>query len=212
MSNVFHEYDQQYSELSINLSKKCSLAFSLKGGEKKEKLSEITYDLENAEKLISKMDHAASNLPPNIKSILLEKLKESKSSLKRLRNEIKRNTSENLKVTTREEVLEAEKAVCKDMDLADQRSRLMKSTEGLVRTREMIKDSQRKLLETENIGISILENLQRQKESLQNSQAMLHEIDDTVKESRSIVRSIKIKEFFTVTAPIIIYFLFKLVK
>ncbi|AED94456.1 unnamed protein product [Arabidopsis thaliana] len=207
MSNVFHEYDQQYSELSINLSKKCSLAFSLKGGEKKEKLSEITYDLENAEKLISKMDHAASNLPPNIKSILLEKLKESKSSLKRLRNEIKRNTSENLKVTTREEVLEAEKA-----DLADQRSRLMKSTEGLVRTREMIKDSQRKLLETENIGISILENLQRQKESLQNSQAMLHEIDDTVKESRSIVRSIKIKEFFTVTAPIIIYFLFKLVK
>jgi len=40
----------------------------------------------------------------------------------------------------------------------------------------------------------------------------LHEIDDTVKESRSIVRSIKIKEFFTVTAPIIIYFLFKLVK
>ncbi|KAL9281745.1 putative vesicle transport v-SNARE domain superfamily protein [Arabidopsis thaliana] len=207
MSNVFHEYDQQYSELSINLSKKCSLAFSLKGGEKKEKLSEITYDLENAEKLISKMDHAASNLPPNIKSILLEKLRESKSSLKRLRNEIKRNTSENLKVTTREEVLEAEKA-----DLADQRSRLMKSTEGLVRTREMIKDSQRKLLETENIGISILENLQRQKESLQNSQAMLHEIDDTVKESRSIVRSIKIKEFFTVTAPIIIYFLFKLVK
>ncbi|KAG7604312.1 putative vesicle transport v-SNARE domain superfamily protein [Arabidopsis thaliana] len=207
MSNVFHEYDQQYSELSINLSKKCSLAFSLKGGEKKEKLSEITYDLENAEKLISKMDHAASNLPPNIKFILLEKLRESKSSLKRLRNEIKRNTSENLKVTTREEVLEAEKA-----DFADQRSRLMKSTEGLVRTREMIKDSQRKLLETENIGISILENLQRQKESLQNSQAMLHEIDDTVKESRSIVRSIKIKEFFTVTAPIIIYFLFKLVK
>jgi len=63
------------------------------------------------------MDHAASNLPPNIKSILLEKLKESKSSLKRLRNEIKRNTSENLKVTTREEVLEAEKAVCKDMVL-----------------------------------------------------------------------------------------------
>jgi len=49
----------------------------------------------------------------------------------------------------------------------------MKSTEGLVRTREMIKDSQRKLLETENIGISILENLQRQKESLQNSQAMV---------------------------------------
>lgn len=59
------------------------------------------------------MDHAASNLPPNIKSILLEKLRESKSSLKRFKSDIKRNTSENLNVTTRE-VLEAEKAVCKD--------------------------------------------------------------------------------------------------
>ncbi|KAG7548552.1 SNARE domain [Arabidopsis suecica] len=207
MSNVFHEYDRQYSELSVNLSKKCYLAFSLKGGEKKEKLSEITSDLENAEKLISKMDHAASNLPPNIKSILLEKLRESKSSLKRFKSDIKRNTSENLNVTTREEVLEAEKAV-----LADQRSRLMKSTEGLARTREIIKESRRKMLETENIGISILENLQSQKESLQRSQSMLHEIDDNVKECQSIVTTMKIKEFFTMAAAPIVMFALILVK
>ncbi|CAL9224224.1 unnamed protein product [Arabidopsis halleri] len=208
MSNVFHEYDRQYCELSINLSKKCTLAFSLKGGKKKEKLAEITSDLENAEKLISKMDHAASNLPPNIKSILLEKLRESKSSLRRLKSEIKRNTSGNLKVTTQEEVLEADKAAS-----AEERSRLMKSTERLVRTREIIEDSRRKMLETENIGISILENLQSQTESLQRTQAMLNEIDDNVKESRSLLISIKIKELFIVAAASSIFnFLVKLVK
>ncbi|CAL9224222.1 unnamed protein product [Arabidopsis halleri] len=207
MSNVFHEYDRQYSELSVNLSKKCTLAFSLKGGKKKEKLAEITSDLENAEQLISKMDHVTSNLPPNIKSILLEKLRESKSSLKRFKSDIKWNTSENLNVTTREEVLQAEKT-----DSADRRSRLMKSTEGLVRTREIIKESRRKMQETENIGISILENLQSQKESLQRTQVKLHEIDDNVKECQSIVTTMKIKEFFTMAAAPMVMFALILVK
>jgi len=43
MSNVFHEYDQQYSELSINLSKKCSLAFSLKGGKLISRISSSSF-------------------------------------------------------------------------------------------------------------------------------------------------------------------------
>ncbi|KAL1205396.1 Vesicle transport v-SNARE 11 [Cardamine amara subsp. amara] len=212
MSDVFHLYERQYSELSLNLSKKCSLAFSLKGGQKEEKLSEITSDLENVEKLITKMDHAASSLPVKIKSILLNKLRESKSDLKRFKSEIERNTYGNLNTTTttRDDFLEADKEAS-----ADQRSRLMKSTEGLVRTTEKIKDCQKQLLETEQIGISILENLQSQRQSLQRTEEMLTEIDDDVKESRSILTDMKIREFFTAVGaagPIIIYVLLKLVK
>lgn len=49
---------------------------------------------------------------------------------------------------------------------ADQRARLMMSTERLGRTTDRLKDSRRTMMETEEIGVSILQDLHGQRQSL----------------------------------------------
>jgi vesicle transport through interaction with t-SNAREs protein 1 len=64
------------------------------------------------------MDLEARNLPPNVKSSLLVKLREYKSDLNNFKTEVKRITSGNLNATARDELLEAGMAdtltVCRD--------------------------------------------------------------------------------------------------
>jgi len=57
--------------------------------------------------LVKKMDLEARNLPPNVKSSLLVKLREYKSDLNNFKTEVKRITSGNLNATARDELLEA---------------------------------------------------------------------------------------------------------
>jgi len=67
---------------------------------------------------VKKMDLEARNLPPNVKSSLLVKLREYKSDLNNFKTEVKRITSGNLNATARDELLEAGMAdtltVCRD--------------------------------------------------------------------------------------------------
>ncbi|ERN08272.1 hypothetical protein AMTR_s04671p00003500, partial [Amborella trichopoda] len=49
---------------------------------------------------------------------------------------------------------------------ADQRGRLLMSTEGLNQSSERIKESRRTTLETEELGVSILQDLHEQRQSL----------------------------------------------
>jgi vesicle transport through interaction with t-SNAREs protein 1 len=75
MSQGFERYERQYCEISANLSKKCTSAIALDGEQKKQNLSEIKSGVEEAEALVKKMDLEARNLPPNVKSSLLVKLR-----------------------------------------------------------------------------------------------------------------------------------------
>lgn len=49
---------------------------------------------------------------------------------------------------------------------ADQRSRLLRTTEGQNQTTDRIRDSHRTMLETEELGVSILHDLHQQRQSL----------------------------------------------
>ncbi|XP_010502935.1 PREDICTED: vesicle transport v-SNARE 13 [Camelina sativa] len=187
MSLVFERYERQYCELSANLSKKCTSANALDDGEqKKQKLSDIKSGVEEAEALVKKMDLEARSLPPNVKSSLLVKLREYKSDLNNFKTEVKRITSGNLNATARDELLEAGRADTLTAS-ADQRSRLMMSTERLGRSTDRVKDSRRTMLETEEIGVSILQDLHGQRQSLLRAHETLHAVDDNVGKSKKIL-------------------------
>ncbi|KAJ4885393.1 Vesicle transport v-SNARE 11 [Raphanus sativus] len=186
MSEVFNGYERQYCDLSANLSKKCSSAVSLDGEQKKQKLSEIKSGLELAEALIRKMDLEARSLPPGVKSSLLVKLREFKSDLNNFKTEVKRITSGNLNAAARDELLEAGLADSKTAS-ADQRSRLMMSTERLGRTSDRLKDSRRTMMETEEIGVSILQDLHGQRQSLLRAGDTLSGVDENVGKSKKIL-------------------------
>ncbi|XP_043704048.1 vesicle transport v-SNARE 13 isoform X1 [Telopea speciosissima] len=186
MSEVFEGYERQYCELSANLSRKCTSAGILEGEQKKQKVSEIKAGLEDAEALIRKMDLEARSLQPSVKAMLLAKLREYKSDLNNLKNEVKRITSTNANQAARDELLESGMADTL-MASADQRSRLLMSTERINQSSERIKESRRTMLETEELGVSILQDLHQQRQSLLHAHNTLHGVDDNIGKSKKIL-------------------------
>ena len=69
------------------------------------------------------------------------------------------------------------------------RGQTMDTTERLAQTGERIKESRRSLLETEDLGVSILQDLQGQRETIERSREALHGADDTISRSRKILSS-----------------------
>ncbi|XWS40912.1 hypothetical protein CRYUN_Cryun17cG0036900 [Craigia yunnanensis] len=188
MSEVFEGYERQYCELSANLSKKCTASTALGGEQKKQKLSDIKAGLEDAEALIRKMDLEARSLQPNVKVVLLAKLREYKSDLNNLKSEVKRIASGNLTPTARDQLLESGMADALTAS-ADQRSRLMMTTERLNQSSDRVKDSRRTMLETEELGVSILQDLHSQQQALLHADNTLHGVDDNVGKSKRILTS-----------------------
>ncbi|XP_024029428.1 vesicle transport v-SNARE 12 [Morus notabilis] len=187
MSEVFEGYERQYCELSANLSRKCNSAAILSDQEQKQqKLSEIKTGIDEADVLIRKMDLEARSLQPSVKVVLLAKLREYKSDLNQLKKEFKRVTSPNANQAAREELLEYGNADALSAS-AGQRERLAMSVERLNESSERITESRRTILETEELGISILQDLHQQRETLLHSHKKLHGVDDAIDKSKKVL-------------------------
>ncbi|GFZ05447.1 vesicle transport v-SNARE family protein [Actinidia rufa] len=189
MSEVFEGYERQYCELSANLSRKCDSAGSLPDGEdKKQKVSEIKAGLDDADVLIRKMDLEARSLQPSLKAVLLAKLREYKADLNKLKRGVKKISSVNTNTISREELMESGMADAHAVS-GDQRERLAMSTERLNQSSDRIKESRRTMLETEDLGISILHDLHQQRETLLHSHKKLHGVDDAIDKSKKVLTS-----------------------
>lgn len=186
MSTVFEGYERQYCELSAKLSKLCTAATALNGEQKKQNISDIKAGIDEAEALIRKMDLEARSLQPNIKGVLLAKLREYKSDLNNNKSELKKLVSGNMNPSARDMLLESGMADAMTVS-ADQRDRLMFSTERLNKSSDRIKDSRRTMLETEELGVSILQDLHSQRQSLLHAHDTLHGVDDNVSKSKKIL-------------------------
>jgi len=186
MSEVFDGYERQYCEISASLSRKCTAASSLLGEKLKQKASEIKSGIDGAEALIRKMDLEARNLQPSLRAGLLAKLRENKSDLNNLKGTLKRITTGNGQQGAREELLESGMADTLVLS-ADQRSRLLRTSERQNQTTDRIKDGHRKMLETEELGVSIMHDLHQQRQSLLHANDTLHSVDDNIGKSRKIM-------------------------
>ncbi|RVW30487.1 vesicle transport v-SNARE 13 [Vitis vinifera] len=186
MGEVFDGYERQYCELSANLSKKCTTASLLDGEQKRQQISEIKAGLDEADSLIRKMDLEARGLQPNVKAVLLAKLREYKSDLNNLKSEVKRIASANSNQAARDDLLESGMADAMSVS-ANQRARLMMSTDRLNQSSDRIKESKRTMLETEELGVSILQDLHQQRQSLLHANDTLHGVDDNVSRSKKIL-------------------------
>ncbi|XP_073366522.1 vesicle transport v-SNARE 11 [Aegilops tauschii subsp. strangulata] len=165
MTDVFQGYERQYCEISASLSRKCTAAASQEGEKLKQKASEIKSGIDGAEALIRKMDLEARNLQPSVRAGQLAKLREYKSDLNNLKGALKRITAGNGQQGAREELLESGMADTLVVS-ADQRSRLLRTTERQNQTTDRIRDSHRTMLETEELGVSIMHDLHQQRQSL----------------------------------------------
>ncbi|KAK1565505.1 hypothetical protein Q3G72_028221 [Acer saccharum] len=172
MSQVFEGYERQYCELSAE--------------QKKQKLSEIKAGLDDADALIRKMDLEARSLQPSVKAMLLAKIREYKTDLNNLKNEVKRVTSGNRNQAARDGLLESGIADAM-MVSSDQRGRLLMTTERVNQSTDRIKESRRTMLETEELGVSILQDLHQQRQSLLHAHGTLHGVYDDISRSKKIL-------------------------
>jgi vesicle transport through interaction with t-SNAREs protein 1 len=187
MSEIFDGYERQYCELSANLSRKCTSVPALHGEEKKHKLTELKTGLDEADSLIRRMDLEARSLPPTEKAMLLAKLREYKSDLTNLKRDVKKSASTDA-AAARDDLLETGRGDYVNPS-HDQRGRLLMSTERLNQSGERIKESKRTLLETEDLGVSILQDLASQRQTLLHAHDTLHGVDDNIGKSRRILNS-----------------------
>lgn len=70
---------------------------------------------------------------------------------------------------------------------SNQRERLLMSTDRLNQSSDRIKESRKTMLETEELGVSILEDLHQQRQSLLNANNTLHGVDENIGKSRKIL-------------------------
>ncbi|TXG51705.1 hypothetical protein EZV62_024229 [Acer yangbiense] len=175
--------------------------------QKKHKLSEIKAGLDDADALIRKMDLEARSLQPSVKAMLLAKIREYKTDLNNLKNEVKRVTSGNRNQAARDGLLESGMAdammVCisylimyscsfgsADYLMIQLHCRYLQIKRGrLLMTTERVNQSTdgRTMLETEELGVSILQDLHQQRQSLLHAHGTLHGLDDNISRSKKIL-------------------------
>ncbi|CAM8900606.1 unnamed protein product [Rhodiola kirilowii] len=179
MSDVFEGYGSQYCELSSNIFQECTSAgiLILNGEQKKQKLSEIKGELDEAESLIRKMELEA-RLQPYVSSVLLAMVGAYKNDLNDLKNQVKRLSSGDT-TSARDELLESGMADSATVS-ANQRGRLLMSTD-----RE--RKSRKTMLETEELGVSTPYYLHSQRQPLLDAHNMLGGVDDNIGRSKRIL-------------------------
>ena len=72
---------------------------------------------------------------------------------------------------------------------SSQRDRMAQATQQLDRTGDRIRDGKRTLLETEDLGVSILQDLHRQRETIVSAREHIHGADDNIGRSRKILQA-----------------------
>merc|ERR1711937_76930 len=185
MSAIFDGYEREYCELSTQLGRKTSMLGSLSGDMRSQKVRDINNDLSEAEALIRRMDLEARSLPPDKKGPLLSKLREYKADLNKLKSDAKKASSSSSDMSNR-----AELGLVGDhwsASSAAQRERLLATTDRINRAGDNIKQSRQTLLETEELGVNILQDLHRQRETIRHARDTLHGVDDNITKSRKIL-------------------------
>ena len=154
-------------------------------------MSETESDVAEAEALIRRMDlEARSKQNPAAKNPMLNKLRDYKSELARLKRESQLASRAANEANNRSQLLAgAELDDSGAPTSSSQRDRMAQATQQLDRTGNRIQDGKRTLLETEDLGVSILQDLHRQRETIVSAREHIHGADDNIGRSRKILQA-----------------------
>jgi len=188
MSGIFEGYEREYCELSAQVTCKTGALTGLAAAEKPPKVQELEADMAEAEALVRRMDLEARSLPVTVKTPLLAKLKEYKQDLATLKREAKAASASGEDDNMREELLSrSELGQAYSSSSGVQREQLLSATERVRATGDRIKQGKQTLLETEELGVSILQDLHKQRETIVHARDNLHEADDNLGRARRVL-------------------------
>jgi vesicle transport through interaction with t-SNAREs protein 1 len=167
MSEIFSQYEFEFLELVKSIQEKLQDSNSI---------SKTSRELEELEEILGTMEIETNTLPQTAKTSLTPKVKNYKEQVKSLK-----------KAFTE---FKASQATERDLLLSQKdknRSRLLDGTERLEQGSKRLEEARRVALDTEQIGISTLEDLSRQREQLQRTSNTLDTADSWIAKSQGML-------------------------
>ncbi|KAL6781969.1 VTI1B [Auxenochlorella protothecoides x Auxenochlorella symbiontica] len=143
-SPLFAQYEREYATKSTEASRKIQSLGPLRGDQRQKRVKEAEADLLEAEHILQRLDIEARSLPPVTSRALLQKLKDYKADIAKLRSDAK--TAGTSSVESRAELGLGNEYF---QTSAGQRDRLLTATDRLGKTSDRIQAGRQQLLETE---------------------------------------------------------------
>ena len=178
--SIFDAYDQEFNSLCQEITRNNSelKQAASSDAEKSSGTVRLVEGLLNqAGDLIKQMEVEVRSHDPATRKVLLDKVTQYKKSMLSHRSDLER-----AKEQSQRSSLLGTKSV-------EQRQRMMDANDKLLRQNEMIANAQRTVADTEEVGLEITNELQRNREKIQSSHAKVHEFSGVTDSARRLLSS-----------------------
>ncbi|KAM3835349.1 vesicle transport through interaction with t-SNAREs homolog 1A isoform 1-T1 [Vipera latastei] len=204
MSSDFEGYEQDFSVLTAEITNRIGKVPKLVGDEKRQLVSNVEKQLEEARELLEQMELEVREIPPQSRAMYSSRMKSYKQEMEKLDTDFKRS-----RIAYSDEV--RNELLGDDGNSSEmQRAHLLDNTERLERSSRRLEAGYQIAVETEQIGQDILENLSQDREKIQRARDRLRETDANLGKSSRILtgmlrRIIQNRILLVILAVIIIF-------
>ncbi|XP_023946421.1 vesicle transport through interaction with t-SNAREs homolog 1A [Bicyclus anynana] len=181
MSTLIQSYEQQYSVLTADITSKIGRLKSSNDEDREQLSRQIQANFEEANDLLEQLEleYRGSGAGSRVAAYRAE--------LQRVRDEYRA-------VATNNATYNIDPDEYEDWSMVnDQRQRLLDNTEQLERTGKTLTEGYRVILETEQIGAAVLQDLSEQRETIQRSRGRLRETDEQLNRSARLMNSMLLR-------------------
>ncbi|XP_058043231.1 vesicle transport through interaction with t-SNAREs homolog 1A isoform X3 [Ahaetulla prasina] len=181
MSSDFEGYEQDFSVLTAEITNRIGKIPKLVGDEKRQLVSSVEKQLEEARELLEQMELEVREIPPQSRAMYSSRMKSYKQEMEKLDTDFKRS-----RIAYSDEV--RNELLGDDGNSSEiQRAHLLDNTERLERSSRRLEAGYQIAVETEQIGQDILENLSHDREKIQRARDRLRETDANLGKSSRIL-------------------------
>ncbi|XP_058818850.1 vesicle transport through interaction with t-SNAREs homolog 1A [Topomyia yanbarensis] len=185
--DLIQDYEQQYAVLTAEITAQIGRIGTAIGGERNKLIADIDRQLEESQELLEQIGLEIRDIPQASRAGYTSRLNCYLAELKRLQQEFTNAKS------VRQKTANGYDSSVDEFDeigiQEDQKRRLLDNSERLERTGNYLKDGYRVILETEQIGAQVLQDLSDQRETIQRARGRLRETDAELGRSSRLLNS-----------------------
>ncbi|XP_068737571.1 vesicle transport through interaction with t-SNAREs homolog 1A-like [Montipora capricornis] len=183
MTDLFNHYEQQFGNISAEITARICKIPNLHGTSKKAAITDVQRCLDEARELIEQMELEVREVSGEEKSKLGHRLKAYKNEMERFEQDLRKARVALSDQEGRNELLGGEDSHSSE----DQRARLLDNTERLERSGRHLEEGYKMCVETEQIGVDIMNNLQRDREVIERARDRTRQTDKNLSKSSRIL-------------------------
>ncbi|XP_050390485.1 vesicle transport through interaction with t-SNAREs homolog 1A isoform X1 [Patella vulgata] len=180
MASLLESYEQQYSGVTADITYNIGRISNSHGAEKQTYIRQADKLFDEASELLEQMDLEINDHDPQSRKKYQTRIKSYKTEMGKLQKDLKRAK---LGIDANRDELLGEDT----HDSEDQRTRLLDNSERLERSSKRLDHGYKVVLETEQIGTDMLENLNSQRQQITRSRNRLEEMNSNLGKSSRVL-------------------------